>query len=146
MKGVKGGIQRQIVANARLLAQRLQAASWRIVAGGTDTHLLLVDVGSQCLPGQEAEEALKAVGIHVNRNLIPFDEREPLVASGIRTGTQSVAFRGLGKAEINEMADIIVAVLLRPRGVTQREALRSQVRALCARFPIYGHEQQELRA
>ncbi len=132
-------IQRQIVANARRLAVRLETAGWRIVAGGTDTHLFLADVGSRGLTGRQAEEALKAVGIYVNRNLIPYDPRPPLVASGIRVGVQAVTFRGFGQAEIDEVADIIVAILQRPHDAMQHEGSRVQVRALCERFPIYGH-------
>jgi glycine hydroxymethyltransferase len=131
--------QRQIVANARHLADRLAEASWRIVTGGTDTHLVLIDVGSGGLTGQEAEEALESVGIYVNRNLIPFDSRPPLVASGIRLGTQAVTFRGFGQAEINEVANHIAAVLSRPHDAVQRKGSRAGVRALCARFPLYGY-------
>jgi glycine hydroxymethyltransferase len=115
------------------------------VAGGTDTHLLLLDVSSRNLTGQETEDALKAVGIYVNRNLIPFDKRPPLVASGIRIGTQAVTFRGFGQAEIDELAHIILAVLERPHDAMQREESRSRVQALCARFPIYGHKQKNLQ-
>ena len=132
--------QRRIVTNARHLADRLQAAGWRIVAGGTDTHLLLVDVGSRGLTGQQAEDALQAVGIYVNRNLIPFDERPPLVASGIRAGTPAVTFRGFGQDEMDEVADIVLAVLHRPEDETRREQARRQVQALCRRFPIYGSD------
>jgi len=132
--------QRQIVANARRLAGRLQAAGWRIVAGGTDTHLFLVDVGSQGLTGQQAEAALAAVGIYVNRNLIPFDERPPLVASGIRVGTPAVTFRGFGRDEMDAVADILLRVLGRPGDGAVREAARARVAALCGRYPVYGGE------
>ena len=132
--------QRQMVANARRLAGRLQAAGWRIVAGGTDTHLFLVDVGSQGLTGQQAEAALAAVGIYVNRNLIPFDERPPLVASGIRVGTPAVTFRGFGRDEMDAVADILLRVLGRPGDGAVREAARARVAALCGRYPVYGGE------
>ena len=132
--------QRQIVANARHLAGRLQAAGWRIVAGGTDTHLFLVDVGGQGLTGQQAEAALAAVGIYVNRNLIPFDARPPLVASGIRVGTPAVTFRGFGREEMDAVADIMLRVLGRPEDGAMREAARRQVAALCGRYPVYGGE------
>lgn len=132
--------QRGIVSNARQMAERLQAADWRVVAGGTDTHLLLVDVGSRGLTGRQAEEVLEAVGIYVNRNLIPFDERPPLVASGIRVGTPAVTFRGFGASEIDEVAQIILAVLDRPGDETVRQWAREWVQALCRRFPIYGNE------
>ena len=130
--------QRRIVANARHLAGRLQAAGWRIVAGGTDTHLFLVDVGNHGLTGQQAEEALQAVGIYVNRNLIPFDPRPPLVTSGIRVGTPAVSFRGLGLAEMDEVADLMLAVLERPGDKARHEQVRAQVLSLCRRFPLYG--------
>jgi glycine hydroxymethyltransferase len=129
--------QRRIVANARHLVGRLQAAGWRIVAGGTDTHLFLVDVGSRGLTGQQAEEALQTVGIYVNRNLIPFDPRPPLVTSGIRVGTPAVTFRGLGQAEMDEVADMMLAVLERPDDATLHEKVRAQVQSLCRRFPLY---------
>lgn len=133
-------IQRRIVANAQRLAGRLREAGWRIVAGGTDTHLLLVDVGIRGLTGQQAEEALNAVGIYVNRNLIPFDERPALVASGIRVGTPAVTFRGFGEVEIDEVAEIMLAVLGRPEDPGVRQEARARVQAVCRRFPIYGYE------
>jgi glycine hydroxymethyltransferase len=131
--------QHRILSNARHLVDRLQAAGWRIVTGGTDTHLFLVDVGSRGLTGQQAEEALEAVGIYVNRNLIPFDERPPLVASGIRVGTPAVTFRGFGEAEMDQVAEIILAVLDQPEDEPVREWGRTRVQAICGRFPIYGY-------
>jgi glycine hydroxymethyltransferase len=130
-------IQQRIVANAQHLAARLQAAGWRIVAGGTDTHLFLVDVASRGLTGQQAEGALEAAGIYVNRNLIPYDPRPPLVASGIRIGTPAITFRGFDLDEIDELAGILVAVLEHPADEAVRGRARGQVRALCGRFPIY---------
>lgn len=135
-------IQQRILGNAQRLAARLQAAGWRIVAGGTDTHLFLVDVASRGLTGQQAEGALEAVGICVNRNLIPYDRRPPLVASGIRIGTPVVTFRGFDLDEIDELAGILVAVLERPEDEAVRGRARGQVRDLCARFPIYDLAKQ----
>ena len=131
-------IQRRTVGNARRLAGRLREGGWRLVAGGTDTHLLLIDVGCAGLTGQQAEEALAGVGILVNRNLIPFDERSPLVASGIRAGTPAVTFRGFGPGEIDEVAEIMLAVLGRPDDEALHAELRERVGALCRRFPLYG--------
>jgi glycine hydroxymethyltransferase len=128
--------QCRILDNARQLADRLQAAGWRIVAGGTDTHLFLVDVGSRGLSGQQAEEALSAVGILVNRNLIPFDQRPALVASGIRVGTPAVTVRGFGASEIEKLAHIMCAVLDRPEDKATHQWARGRVQALCRRFPI----------
>ena len=133
-------VQRQIVSNAQRLGGQLQAAGWRMVTGGTDTHLFLVDVGSRGLTGQQAEEALEAVGILVNRNLIPFDERPALVASGIRVGTPAVTFRGFGEAETDEVSKIMLAVLDRPGNEKVEAQARERVQALCRRFPIYGYE------
>ena len=135
-----GAVQRRIVSNARQLAARLQAAGWRIVAGGTDTHLFLLDVGERGLTGQQAEAALQAVGIYVNRNLIPFDERPPLAASGIRVGTPAITFRGFGEAEMDAVADVTLAVLEQPADEATRQWARARVEALCRRFPIYGYE------
>ena len=135
--------QRRIVAHARHLADRLQAAGWRIVTGGTDTHLFLVDVGSRGLTGEQAENALQAAGVLVNRNLIPFDRRPPLVTSGIRVGTPAVSFRGFGGAEIDQVADIMLALLARPEDESVRQEARGQVLSLCRRFPIHGSEAGE---
>ena len=129
--------QRQIVTNARILARRLAAAGWRIVAGGTDTHLFLVDVASGGLTGREAEAALAAAGVYVNRNLIPFDPQPPLVASGIRVGTSVVTFRGFGEPEMLELAEIMLAILERPGDEPVRQAVHERVLALCDRFAIY---------
>jgi glycine hydroxymethyltransferase len=129
--------QRQVVAHARLLARRLQEAGWRVVTGGTDTHLVLVDVGSRGLTGQQAEAALERAGICVNRNLIPYDVRPPLVASGIRIGTAAVTFRGFGRAEMEQVADVMVAVLERPEDESTQQKARARVGELCRRFPLY---------
>jgi glycine hydroxymethyltransferase len=135
--------QRRIVANARLLAMRLQAAGWRIVAGGTDTHFFLVDVGSRGLTGQQAEAALQDIGIYVNRNLIPYDEQPPLVASGNRVGTPAVTFRGFNEAEIEQVADIMLAVLANLTDDAVREEARAQVRSLCCQFPLYRFNSEQ---
>jgi glycine hydroxymethyltransferase len=130
-------IQQRIVTNAQHLAGRLQAAGWRIVSGGTDTHLFLVDVASRGLTGQEVEGALEAAGICANRNAIPYDPRPPLTASGIRIGTPAVTFRGFDLDEIDELAEILVTVLEQPADEAVRGRAREQVRALCTRFPFY---------
>jgi glycine hydroxymethyltransferase len=95
-------------------------------------------VGSRGLTGQQAEEVLQAVGIYVNRNLIPFDPRPPLVTSGIRVGTPAVTFRGLGPAEMDEVADLMLSVVERSEDKALREEVRAQVQSLCRRFPLYG--------
>jgi glycine hydroxymethyltransferase len=126
--------QRAIVANARALAEALAREGFRIVSGGTDTHLLLVDV--RPLTGAEAERLLEEVGVTVNKNTIPFDPHKPTVTSGIRLGTPAVTTRGMGLREMAEIAEII-ARMLRERTDAARAAARARVRQLCERFPLY---------
>lgn len=128
--------QRRIVENARALAQALAAEGFRIVSGGTDTHLLLVDVRTHGLTGAEAERLLEDVGVTVNKNAIPFDPQKPTVTSGIRLGTPAVTTRGMGPAEMRGIAEIIAQVL-RERTETARGVARVRVRQLCERFPLY---------
>ena len=103
--------QKQVLANARALAESLGARGYRLVAGGTDTHLLLVDLTPRRVTGKHAEEALEAAGITVNRNPIPFDELSPRVTSGIRIGTPAVTTRGMQESEMEEISDLIDRVL-----------------------------------
>jgi glycine hydroxymethyltransferase len=131
-------LQRHIVDNARRLAAHVRDAGWRIVAGGTDTHLFLVDVGRRGMSGEQAESALGAAGIYVNRNLIPFDDRPPTVTSGIRVGTPVVTVRGFREPEIDELAEIMLSVLECPDDSRVRWRARTQVQALCKRFPLYA--------
>ncbi len=128
--------QRRIVENARALANALAAEGFRIVSGGTDTHLLLVDLRTQGLTGAEAERLLEEIGVTVNKNTIPFDPQKPTVTSGIRLGTPAVTTRGMGPAEMREIAKIIAQVL-QERSEAARTAARARVRQLCERFPLY---------
>jgi glycine hydroxymethyltransferase len=132
--------QRCIVGNARTLAGRLAEHGFRIVSGGTDNHVFLVDVGAfegAELTGRVAEEALEAAAITTNKNAIPYDTRPPLVASGIRIGTPAVTTRGMGEAEMEVLGDLIARVLERPESEEVRDEVRNEVRELCARFPLY---------
>lgn len=128
--------QRRIVENAQALAHALAREGVRIVSGGTDTHLLLVDVRPLGLTGAEAERLLEEVGVTVNKNAIPFDPQKPNVTSGIRLGTPAVTTRGMGPAEMIEIAGIIAQVLKERTHDVQRWA-RAAVRRLCERFPLY---------
>ncbi len=128
--------QQRIVENARALAQALANEGLRIVSGGTDTHLLLVDVRPHGLTGAEAERLLEEVGVTVNKNAIPFDPQKPTVTSGIRLGTPAVTTRGMGPREMTEIAGIIAQVLRERSPAAQTEA-RERVRQLCERFPLY---------
>ncbi len=123
---------RRVVANARALAEGLQAEGLRIVSGGTDNHMMLVDLRGVGLTGREAEERLEAANIAVNKNLIPYDPRPPLVTSGIRIGTPAATTRGMGEAEMKHIAGLIGGVL---NGAPTQE-VGEQVRELCRRFPV----------
>jgi glycine hydroxymethyltransferase len=130
--------QRRIVENARTLAEELQRRGLRIVSGGTDNHLMLVDVGARGVTGRDAQTALDAVGITVNKNTIPYDERPPAVASGLRIGTPAATSRGMGPAEMRQIGGFISRVLdnLGDEGVAA--AVRQEVRELTSRFPVPG--------
>jgi glycine hydroxymethyltransferase len=129
--------QRQILANARRLAGVLAERGSRIVSGGTDNHVFLLDVTTRGLNGRDAEAALEVAGITVNKNTIPYDPQPPLVASGIRIGTPAVTTRGMGEEEMERIADFIDQVLGSPGDGSRLAAVRGQVRELCGRFPLY---------
>ncbi len=133
--------QRQILANAARLASGLAAAGFRLVSGGTDNHLMLVDVFSRGLTGKVAEAALGRAGITVNKNAIPFDTNPPMVASGIRVGTPAVTTRGMREPEMETIAALIARVLAAPDDEAVQRAVRADVEALCRKFPLY----QDLR-
>lgn len=128
---------RQIIANAQMLAEVLLEAGYHVVAGGTDTHLFLVDLRNRELTGKEAEEALSRAGITVNKNTVPFETRSPFVTSGIRIGTPSVTTRGMKQPEIRRIAGWIHEVLSSPADETVGTRVRAQVEELCAAYPLY---------
>jgi glycine hydroxymethyltransferase len=130
--------QRQTIANAKVLAEELQAGGIEVLTGGTDVHLVLVDVTSVGLDGQTAEDRLEEVGITVNRNAIPFDERPPMNPSGLRIGTPALTTRGLVEEDMREIAKIIVAALS-DGFEAEREELLERSRALTERYPLYPH-------
>jgi glycine hydroxymethyltransferase len=132
--------QRQIVANAKRLAAGLSAAGFRLVSGGTDNHLMLVDVFSKGLTGKVAEAALGKAGITVNKNAIPFDTNPPMIASGIRIGTPAVTSRGMDEAEMDTIAELIARALGSPEDDGVLAAVRAEVEALCRRFPLYPEQ------
>jgi glycine hydroxymethyltransferase len=129
--------QQQIVRNAARLAAGLSNAGFRLVSGGTDNHLMLVDVFSRGLTGKVAEAALGRAGITVNKNAIPFDQHPPLVASGIRIGTPAVTTRGLKEADMDVIASLIGRVLSAPDDEAVARAVRDDVLAICRRHPLY---------
>src|SRR5258706_8946040 len=130
--------QRQVIANAQALADGLQQAGFRVVSGGTDTHLLLVDVFAKGVKGQEAEVALDKAYITANKNTIPFDVNKPLNPSGVRLGSPAVTTRGFKEAEMREVAALIARVLENPQSEPTLAEVRSRVRSLTEKFPLYS--------
>ena len=129
--------QKRVVANAKRLAGSLASSGFRLVSGGTDNHLLLVDVFSKGLTGKVSENALGRAGITVNKNAIPFDENPPMIASGIRLGTPAVTTRGMGEPEMDKIGELITRVLAAPDDDQVATSVRSEIRTLCQEFPLY---------
>jgi len=131
--------QRRVVANAARLAKRLTGHGFRIVSGGTDNHLFLLDLVAKDpeLTGKVAEAALEAAAITVNKNAIPYDEKPPMVASGIRIGTPAVTTRGMGEAEMDVIGDLIDEALSEPESEEVQQRVTGKVHALTERFPLY---------
>ncbi len=130
--------QKHVVANAKILAETLTGRGLRIVSGGTDNHLLLVDVGAKGITGKVAEVALDLAGITVNKNAIPFDPKPPAVTSGIRIGTPAVTTRGIGEAEIRTIGGWIADVVEAPADEARLAAVKGKVAELCSAFPLYS--------
>ena len=130
------GYQQQIVLNAKALAAGMKQNGYRLVSGGTDNHLMLVDVGARGLTGKDCQLALDAAGITVNKNTIPFESRSPFLASGIRLGTPAVTTRGMREPEMAAIADMISEVLLDIKNVDAARSVRQRVLELTAKFPL----------
>lgn len=126
--------QRQTIANASTLADKLVEHGFNLVSGGTDNHLMLVDLRNKGITGKDAEQRLDAIGVTVNKNAVPFDTESPLVTSGIRIGTPAVTSRGFKQQEMEQIADIINLV------VTDNavDKVSMPVKQLCERFPLYS--------
>ena len=138
--------QKRVLTNARALADSLAGAGFRVVSGGTDTHLMLVDVFSRGVRGKDAEKALDRAAITVNKNAIPFDVNPPLNPSGIRLGSPAVTTRGFGEAEMREVGELIAEVLGQISNDSVIAAVRQRVAALIARFPLYRWKLDTVRA
>jgi glycine hydroxymethyltransferase len=134
--------QEQIISNSRSLAQEFLKQGYRLVAGGTDTHLILVDLSATGLTGKEAEEAMDLAGITVNKNSIPFDSRPPTITSGIRVGTPALTTRGMKEPEMAVIADFMHQALSNPKDTARLNRLEAQVRDFCAQFPLFAEEWQ----
>ena len=130
--------QQRILDNARALADGLAARGYHVVSGGTDTHLFLLNLNSKGVTGKEAEAALDASGIIVNKNAVPYDERPPAVASGIRIGTPIVSTRGMGVTEMSQIVAWMDEVLQHPTKKRIQSRIRKEVKALCTRFPVFS--------
>jgi glycine hydroxymethyltransferase len=131
------GYQQQILANAKTLSARLAGHGFRIVSGGTDNHVFLMDVRPAGLTGKVAEKALDAARITVNKNTIPYDPNPPMVASGIRIGTPALTTRGMKEPEMELVGDFIAEILRAPEDEAVRESVSGRIRELCERFPLY---------
>ncbi len=130
--------QRRVLANANSLAEGFKSRGYHVVSGGTETHLFLLNLNSTAVTGKEAEAALDASGIIVNKNAVPYDERPPAVASGIRMGTPIVSTRGMASSEMVQIVAWIDEVLRAPARKRVQRRIRKDVKALCARFPVFS--------
>ena len=135
--------QQQVVKNAQALALTLQAEGFRLVSGGTDNHLMLVDVFARGVTGKVAEKALDHAGITVNKNTIPFDTNSPMVASGVRLGTPALTTRGMKEADMEEVGQLISRALQAVENDSALAEVKRDVQKLCARFPLYATRLEE---
>jgi len=138
--------QAQVIRNAKTLARVVGQSGFRVVSGGTDNHLMLVDVFVRGITGTQAEKALESSGITVNKNAIPFDTQPPMKASGIRIGTPAMTTRGMKEPEMEQIGTLIAEVLADAENDSVRKRVRERVRALCERFPIYENRLVRSRA
>ncbi|MFW6105118.1 MAG: serine hydroxymethyltransferase [Chloroflexota bacterium] len=130
--------QKSVLENARVLASELQRYGVRIISGGTDNHIVSIDLSPQGISGKDAEEALGAAGISVNRNTIPFDPKPPRITSGIRLGTPAVTTRGFGTEEMKRIASFIIKVLSASGDKRTQEQVSQEIQEMCQRFPVPG--------
>jgi glycine hydroxymethyltransferase len=128
---------KQVVLNAKVLAEELQSLGYRIVSGGTDNHLMVLDLSAQSITGRDAERALDAAGINANRNTIPFETQSPFVTSGLRLGTPAITTRGMKEAEMKVVAALIHRALQHRNDLDVLAKVGSEVADLCRAFPIY---------
>ena len=136
--------QRQVAVNAKVLGEALTAAGFRLVSGGTDNHLMLVDLSSKGITGKEAEEALEKAGLTVNKNAVPFDTQPRFVTSGIRVGTPAITTRGLKEVEMIQVAEWINRSVAARHDEAALSAIRAEVKTLCERFPLYPELQRTM--
>ena len=130
---------KNIVENAQVLAEELKHRGFRLVTGGTDNHLILVDLSAQNITGQEAETALDEAGIIANKNSIPYDTKGLMVTSGVRFGTPALTSRGMGKAEMKQIAEMIGKILYNIKSEQIKEDIKIEIKELCRKFPVYSN-------
>ena len=129
--------QKQVIKNAQCLADFLMDGGYKVISGGTDTHLILVDLTPQNITGKAAEEALDLAGITVNKNTVPFETRSPFVTSGIRIGTPALTTRGMKEKEMKLIGEMMIGILQRLEDKEFIEQTRLKVRELCEQFPFH---------
>ena len=129
----------QIVANAKALAGRLLEHDFQVVSGGTDVHLVLLNLTNKNITGKAAEEALEAANITTNKNMVPYDERSPFVTSGLRIGTPALTTRGMKEDEMMLIADYINRIISSPEDLSVRKEVRISIGELCENFPLYDY-------
>ena len=132
--------QQQVLLNARTLATEFLRQGYQLVTGGTDNHLLLMDLTNTGITGQDAEIALDKAGITVNKNRVPFDQRSPKVTSGIRIGSPALTTRGMKEAEMRQVADFIHQVLSAITDLDRLQRLKGQVKEFCRKYPLFSPE------
>ena len=130
--------QKQVISNAKHLSECLASAGFKIVSGGTDTHLILIDLSNKNITGKAAEEALDLAGITVNKNTVPFETRSPFVTSGIRIGTPALTTRGMKNREMGMIADMIVQTMEHIDEPVFHNKTRENIRGFCEQFPLYA--------
>jgi glycine hydroxymethyltransferase len=135
--------QEQVITNARALASGLADRGYKLVSGGTDTHLMLVNLSNKGLSGKEAESALDAAGIVVNKNAVPFDDKPPAVAGGVRLGTPIVSTRGMREGDMAHIVELIDRVLRSPKDRPGLRAVREEAKAFCKKFPMFASYEEE---
>ena len=130
---------KNVINNAKSMADEFLKLGYHLVSGGTDTHVMLIDLSTKNITGKSAEINLGKAGITVNKNMVPFDERSPFVTSGIRVGTPAITTRGMGDSEIRKIVRWMNQIILDPDNESLQSTIKSDVNALCSNFPIYSH-------
>ncbi|HEX2983356.1 MAG TPA: serine hydroxymethyltransferase, partial [Ignavibacteriales bacterium] len=131
------GYAEQVIKNSKQLASKMTAMQYNIVSGGTDNHLMLIDLTNKGITGKEAENTLGEAGITVNKNMVPYDKRSPFVTSGIRIGTPAMTTRGMKEKEMDKIAELINRALTNKDNKAELDAVKKDVVKLCSEFPLY---------